>query len=139
MNESTVIARLRVRVGQEDVHYGQGIVAGAFVMKLMGDLATEITIQTDQSEGLLRAYELVEFLRPVHAGDYLEAEAKLVARGRTSRTIDFTVHKAAQVSEGGKVAHTVPERPLVAKARGTSVVGSTKQSSGVKSGITRNM
>ena len=61
-------AFLRVRVGSEDAHYGT-IAAGAFVMQLFGDLATEITVRRDGDEGLLRAYESVEFLAPVRPGD----------------------------------------------------------------------
>ena len=49
-------ACLRIRVGSEDAHYGT-IAAGAFVMQLFGDLATEITVRRDGDEGLLRAYE----------------------------------------------------------------------------------
>jgi len=68
MTEGEVLSTLRVRVGAEDVHYGGGLVAGAYAMKLFGDLATEATIRLDGHEGLLRAYEDVEFLAPVAAG-----------------------------------------------------------------------
>ena len=54
-------------------------------MELFGDLATEITVRRDGDEGLLRAYEKVEFLAPVRPGDFLECRARLVREGRTSR------------------------------------------------------
>ena len=99
-----VTSTLRLRVGQEDVHYGGGLVAGAFCMKLFGDLATEITVRTDGDEGLLRAYEEVEFLAPVGAGDFLEARAVLVRRGTTSRTCEFEVWKVIQGSPGAEAS-----------------------------------
>src|SRR6476619_7597559 len=80
-------AYLRLRVGSEDAHYGT-IAAGAFVKQLFGDLATEITVRRDGDEGLLRAYERVEFLAPVRPGDFLECRATLVREGNTSRTFE---------------------------------------------------
>jgi 3-aminobutyryl-CoA ammonia-lyase len=120
MSEEQIVATLRVRVGAEDVHYGGGLVAGAYSMKLFGDLATEITIITDGNEGLLRAYESVEFLAPVAAGDYLEAKATLVRRGTTSRTCDFEVWKVIEGSAGAD-ARILAEPILVTKARGTTI------------------
>ena len=120
MTEDQIVATLRVRVGAEDVHYGGGLVAGAYSMKLFGDLATEITIITDGNEGLLRAYESVEFLAPVAAGDYLEARATLVRRGATSRTCDFEVWKVIEGSAGAE-ARILAEPILVTKARGTTI------------------
>ena len=55
------------------------------MLALFGDLATELLIRLDGDEGLFRAYENVEFLAPVFAGDYIEATAELVAIGNTSR------------------------------------------------------
>ena len=87
MSETPIQASLRTRVGTEDAHYGS-IAAGAYVMKLFGDLATEITVRRDGDEGLLRAYESVEFLAPVRPGDFLECRATLVREGNTSRTFE---------------------------------------------------
>src|SRR5438132_11554253 len=87
MTDQLVSASIRIRVGSEDAHYGS-IAAGAFVMKLFGDLATEITVRHDGDEGLLRAYEKVEFLAPGRPGDFLECKATRVRMGTTSRTFD---------------------------------------------------
>src|SRR5438128_5141269 len=85
-------ASLRLRVRSEDSHYGT-IAAGAFMMQLFGDLATEITVRRDGDEGLLRAYENVEFLAPVRPGDFLECRARLVREGNTSRTFEAEAWK----------------------------------------------
>ena len=121
-------AHLRVRVGSEDAHYGT-IAAGAFVMQLFGDLATEITVRRDGDEGLLRAYEHVEFLSPVRPGDFLECRARLVREGRTSRTFQAEAWKVISTrAEVGESAADVLDPPvLVARAIGTTVVQSHLQ------------
>jgi 3-aminobutyryl-CoA ammonia-lyase len=66
---------LRVRVAPSDARYGAGLVDGAFVVRLFGDAATELLVRHDGDEGLFRAYQFVEFLVPVGAGDIIEVEA----------------------------------------------------------------
>src|SRR5207237_6079235 len=90
--KQTIEASLRLRVGSEDAHYGT-IAAGAFVMQLFGDLATEITVRRDGDEGLLRAYESIEFLAPVRPGDFLECRAGVIREGATSRTFQAEAWK----------------------------------------------
>ena len=116
-------AYVRLRVGSEDAHYGT-IAAGAFVMQVFGDLATEITVRRDGDEGLLRAYEGVEFLAPVRPGDFLECRATLVREGRTSRTFEAEAWKVITTRQDvGESAAEVLEQPiLVAKATATTVV-----------------
>lgn len=124
-------AFLRLRVGSEDAHYGT-IAAGAFVMQLFGDLATEITVRRDGDEGLLRAYEKVEFLSPVRPGDFLECRATLVREGRTSRTFEAEAWKVITTRQdiSESAADVLEERVLVARATGTTVVMSQFQRKG---------
>ena len=129
MTDSLSEAKLRVRMSYRDVHYAENLVDGARILNLFGDLATELTISHDGDEGLLRAYENVEFLAPVHGGDFIEARAKIIKVGNTSRKISFEAYKIISPIDG---AHTstcdVLESPvLVAKAIGTSVVPLDKQ------------
>jgi 3-aminobutyryl-CoA ammonia-lyase len=116
-------ASLRVRVGSEDAHYGT-IAAGAFVMQLFGDLATEITVRRDGDEGLLRAYEQVEFLAPVRPGDFLECRARLVREGPTSRTFEAEAWKVivTRYDLTESAADVLADPVLVARATGTTVV-----------------
>src|SRR5580765_220783 len=134
MSEQTghgVEAFLRIRVGSEDAHYGT-IAAGAFVMKLFGDLATEITVRRDGDEGLLRAYESVEFLAPVRPGDFLECRATLVREGRTSRTFEAEAWKVIRTRYDltESAADVMEEKVLVARATATTVVGTSLQRKG---------
>ena len=84
---------IRLRMGAEDAHYQDGLVDGAHVLKLFGDVATELLIRRDGVEGLFRAYSDVQFLAPVFAGDYIEAEGRIVRAGNTSREMEFTARK----------------------------------------------
>src|SRR5260370_17394396 len=88
---------LKVTVGRRrsshDAHYAGELVDGARMLALFGDLATELLIRLDGDEGLFRAYETVEFLAPVFAGDYIEATAELAAIGNPTRKIPFEANK----------------------------------------------
>ena len=121
----TVESTIRLRMSARDAHYGGELVAGATMLALFGDIATEITIRHDGDEGLLRAYENVEFLAPVYAGDFIEATGKLVKVGNTSRKIEFVARKviAASRNPDQPSAADVLEEPIVvARATGVTVV-----------------
>lgn len=116
---------LRLRISAQEAHYGGGLVDGARLLQLFGDAATELCIRHDGDEGLLRAYQEVEFLAPVYAGDYLEVRARIVETGRTSRHMVFTAHKVIQAAYGPdceSAAEVLAEPQLVARASGVCVV-----------------
>lgn len=116
---------LRLRISAHEAHYGGGLVDGARLLQLFGDAATELCIRHDGDEGLLRAYQEVEFLAPVYAGDYLEVRARIVETGRTSRRMVFTAHKVIQAAYGPdseSAAEVLAEPQLVARASGVCVV-----------------
>ncbi|MGH2653306.1 MAG: hotdog domain-containing protein [Actinomycetota bacterium] len=117
-------ATLRVRMAQTDAHYGGNLVAGAKVMEIFGDLATELAIRHDGDEGLLAGYERVQFLAPVHAGDFLEATGRILRVGTTSRTCEFECRKYVQPRyELSDSAADLLEQPVVTtRATGTFVV-----------------
>ncbi len=75
---------IRMRMSQADAHYGGNLVDGARMLQLFGDVATELLIRLDGDEGLFRAYDSVEFLAPVHAGDYVEVTGEITRVGSTS-------------------------------------------------------
>src|SRR5215475_13651393 len=84
---------LRLRMSSHDAHYAGELVDGARMLALFGDLATELLIRLDGDEGLFRAYESIEFLAPVFAGDYIGATAELIGIGNTSRQMRFEAKK----------------------------------------------
>ncbi len=116
---------LRIRISEQEVHYGGGLVDGAFILKLFGDAATELLIRNDGDEGLFVAYDLIEFKAPVYAGDYLEVSAWIDKAGNTSRHMLFEAFKVITGAgiEGCPSACDVLEKPLlVTRASGTCVV-----------------
>ena len=114
------LIRLRMSAG----HYGGGLVDGAKLLELFGDVATELCIRVGGDEGLFRAYDSIEFLRPVRAGDFIEAEGEITGYGRTSLKMEFVARKvvAARPAEGLSAADPLAEAEVVCRARGTCVV-----------------
>jgi 3-aminobutyryl-CoA ammonia-lyase len=121
---SVVKAMIRIRIGSGDAHYAGGLVDGARILELFGDVATELLIRNDGDEGLFRAYESVEFLAPVYAGDFIEAEGELTGVGDTSRKMSFEARKVITPRPDiGPTACDVLEEPIVVcRAAGTCVV-----------------
>jgi 3-aminobutyryl-CoA ammonia-lyase len=117
-------AMIRVRLGQEDAHYGGNLVAGATQLRIVGDLITELAMRYDGDEGLFRAYESVEFLAPLHAGDWIEATGRIVSVGNTSRRCEFQIHKVgtARTDLSESAAEFLDEPVLTLRALGTTVV-----------------
>ena len=120
---------IRLRMSSQDAHYGGNLVDGARMLGLFGDVATELLIRNDGDEGLFVAYDNVEFLSPVYAGDYIEAEGEIVSVGNSSRKMVFEARKGIvprpDISDS---ACDVLEEPIVVcRASGTCVVPKNKQ------------
>ena len=122
-------AVIRLRMSAHDAHYGGGLVDGARMLALFGDVATELLIRNDGDEGLFRAYDSVDFLAPVYAGDYIEATGEIVEKGNSSRKMVFEAKKViAPRPDISESACDVLEEPiLVCKASGTCIVPKDKQ------------
>lgn len=120
---------IRVRMSSNDAHYSGKLVDGAKILELFGDVATEILIRNDGDEGLFRAYDNIEFLAPVYAGDYIEAEGELMECGNTSRKIIFEARKIITLRHDiDDTAADFLDKPIiVCKASGTCVVPKNKQ------------
>jgi 3-keto-5-aminohexanoate cleavage enzyme len=113
-------------MGAHDAHYAGELVDGARMLALFGDVATELLIRLDGDEGLFRAYESVEFLAPVLAGDYIEATGIITKIGNTSRQIAFEARKvvanARSADLAASAADFLGEPVVVCRAIGTCVV-----------------
>jgi len=114
----------RVRMSSHDAHYAGELVDGARCLGLFGDVATELLVRHDGDEGLFRAYESVEFLAPLYAGDWIEARGRVVSVGNSSRRCEFEIHKigAARTDISDSAAEFLEEPILTLKAVGTTVV-----------------
>lgn len=120
---------IRLRMSAHDAHYGGNLVDGARMLALFGDVATELLIRLDGDEGLFVAYDAVEFLAPVYAGDYIEAEGRIVKLGNTSRRMEFEARKvvAARPDVSDSAADALEPSLVVCRATGTCVTPKEKK------------
>jgi len=117
-------------MSSHDEHYAGQLVDGARILNLFGDVATELTIRFDGDEGLLRAYDKIEFLAPVYSGDFLEVIGKITEVGYTSRKMIFEAYKiitSVRDQVHASSCDLLDPPILVAKASGTSVVIKERQ------------
>jgi len=120
---------IRLRMSAHDAHYGGNLVDGARMLALFGDVATELLIQMDGDEGLFAGYDKVEFLAPVYAGDYIEAEGRIVKVGNTSRKMEFEARKviAPRPDVNDSAADVLDPPVVVCRATGTCVTPKEKK------------
>ncbi len=120
---------IRLRMSAHDAHYGGNLVDGARMLGLFGDVATELLIRHDGDEGLFKAYESVEFMAPVFAGDYIEAVGEIVQVGNSSRKMVFEARRVIvpRTDINDSAADVLEEPVVVCKAVGTCVVPKDKQ------------
>ncbi len=120
---------IRMRMSAHDAHYGGNLVDGAKMLQLFGDVATELLIINDGDEGLFCAYDNVEFLAPVFAGDYIEATGEIVKVGNTSRRMVFEARKviSPRADINDSAADVLEQPVVVCRASGTCVVPADKQ------------
>ena len=125
-------AIIRVRMSAHDAHYGGNLVDGAKMLQLFGDVGTELNIRLDGDEGLFRAYDNIEFLSPVYAGDFIEAQGRITRVGRTSRKLEFEAWKVIgpRPDLSDSAADVLEEPVLVCKASGTGVTLLERQRKG---------
>ncbi len=116
-------------MSSHDAHYGGDLVDGARMLALFGDVATELLIRLDGDEGLFVAYDKVEFLAPVYAGDYIEAEGRITRVGNTSRAMEFEARKVivARTDVSDSAADFLSEPVVVCRASGTCVTPKDKK------------
>ncbi len=117
-----ITSTIRLRMSSQDAHYGGNLVDGAKMLQLFGDVATELLIKHDGDEGLFKAYDSIEFMAPVYAGDYIEAHGEITQVGNSSRKMSFEARKVIvprfDISESA--ADFLSEPIVVCKATGNS-------------------
>lgn len=120
MKEQSMI---RLRMSAHDAHYGGNLVNGSRMLDLFGDVATELLIRQDGDEGLFKAYDMIEFVAPVYAGDFIEAVGEIVKIGNTSRKMVFEARKVIvpRPDISPSAADVLAEPIVVCRASGTCV------------------
>lgn len=120
---------IRLRMSLQDAHYGGNLVDGARILQLFGDVATELLIRNDGDEGLFKAYDSIEFMAPVYAGDFIEATGEIVSSGKSSRKMVFEARKVIipRTDINDSAADFLQDPIVICRASGTCVVPVTKQ------------
>ncbi len=115
---------IRMRMSAKDAHYGGNLVDGAKMLELFGDVATELLIRNDGDEGLFRAYDSIDFLAPVYAGDFIEATGQITEAGNSSRKMTFEARKVIvpRPDISASAADLLDEPIVVCRASGTCIV-----------------
>jgi 3-aminobutyryl-CoA ammonia-lyase len=119
-------AVIRLRLAPTDARYFPRTAAGSKAMEIFADLETELALHEGGDEGLCAAYDMVEFLAPLRAGDFVEGRARVVSRGRTSRRVAAEIYKVVAV-DGDGVVEAQDGPLLAARASATIVVATTKR------------
>ena len=112
MSDAFPTAHIRLRLGQEDAHYGGNLVAGATQLRIVGDLITELAMRYDGDEGLFRAYESVEFLAPLYAGR--------LDRGDAAGSSASATRAGGASSRSARSARRGPTSPRAPRSSSTS-------------------
>ncbi|MGE0715576.1 MAG: hotdog fold domain-containing protein [Alphaproteobacteria bacterium] len=121
------VAEIEVRV---DSHYADGVVSLGTIVELFGMAGTKLAYMLDGDGGFMRAFDNVEFLAPVHHGDFVRVTARLLAVGRTSRRRSYEAHVVARTfGMGPERSHGALVDPpiLAARATGTTVTPLDRQ------------
>lgn len=120
---------IRMRMSMKDAHYGGNLVDGAKMLELFGDVATELLIRRDGDEGLFRAYDSVDFLAPVYAGEFIEAVGEITQEGNSSRKMSFEARKVIvpRPDISPSACDVLDEPIVVARATGTCIVPKANQ------------
>lgn len=108
---------LRVRMGAQDTTYRSVIIPAARLMGYFADCITQINIEQDGVSSLLAAYEGAQFKKPVHIGDFLEFQGRLIGRGNRSRRFAMTAIRHIRAPGPGE-----PEKPAAVVIKPPEIV-----------------
>ena len=82
-------------MSQKDAHYVGGLVNGARILDMWGDVGTELMVLVDGDISLFLGYDEIEFTAPVYVGDFMEYHGWIEKVGNCSYTCKFEAWKVA--------------------------------------------
>ena len=117
------VSFLSYNMTQADGANPDGLIPVGRQFDFIGDVETEEMILCDGDEGLFCAYDKIEFLAPVYAGDYIEAYGEIEKVGNTSRVMNFEARKVivSRPDISPSAADVLAEPIVVCRAHGTCV------------------
>ena len=78
-----------------DGHYVGGLVNGARIVDMWGDVGTELMVYVDGDISLFLGYKNIKFTAPVYVGDFMEYHGWIEKVGNQSYTCHFEAWKVA--------------------------------------------
>lgn len=123
----TLVVTHKHYVSDAFAHYGGGVLSGGFAMERFSDVATEICVRNDRTEGMFASYSSVQFSAPLFAGDIIEVTGTLARIGSRSRDIDFELRVIARRSSRDSDHSQLLETAIVAVTATGTVVVNTRE------------
>ena len=90
---------------ENDAHYLGILINGGRMLDYFGDVGTELMVRATGDGSLFRAYKEVNFLAPIHVGDFMEYHGWIEKKGRTSFEVHFECYKIFTMTDDYKVKH----------------------------------
>jgi Predicted thioesterase len=82
-----------------DGHYAGGLVNGARIIDMWGDVGTELMVYVDGDISLFLGYKNIVFTAPVYVGDFMEYHGWIENVGNCSYTCKFEAYKVATMCD----------------------------------------
>lgn len=116
------IERLRMLIGNDDIHYAGGLMSGCRMIEKCVDAATVLCIRRDNGDGSMCANVKADVLASGHCDDTIEVVVKSIKDGKRSRVYAFEMYKLIEF-DLEKYWYTVLEEPkLMVKGEVTLIV-----------------
>ena len=90
---------------ENDAHYLGNLINGGRMLDYFGDVGTELMIRATGDGSLFRAYKEVNFLAPIHVGDFMEYHGWIEKAGNTSFEVHFECYKIFTYTDEFKLNH----------------------------------
>ena len=90
---------LHVMMKASDGHYVGGLVNGARIVNMWGDVGTELMVRVDGDISLFLGYDEINFTAPVYVGDFMEYTGWIEKGGNTSYTCKYEAWKVATMCD----------------------------------------
>lgn len=106
---------MRYRMSDRDVFYGGGVVNGARGITLLEDVCTRLMMKVSGDMGICKKVNRIRLYEPLHAGDYLENVARIIAVEGESVTIQSRIFKIAELPEQPEFLSSIDilEKPIL--------------------------
>jgi 3-aminobutyryl-CoA ammonia-lyase len=86
-----------IRIGADHARYSNGVIPGAYLLKLCSDASGELSIRHDGKAAWLARLQEVDFLEPVYAGEAVMIRVRITRVGNRSRDVEMTVDKTLRM------------------------------------------